>query len=481
MYKRITFANSTYPKVAVQWLNQALYFYQRFCLVDSEVLRNRHLRVAAKRYGKGHYIYIRQTLNKQSKNEYMKMKNLLLITIATLGLTSSTIAQNLPNYVPDNGLIGFWPFNGNANDESINGNDGIVNGALLTEDRFGESDHAYNFNGIDNFIDLGNSNSLNSIDTNFTISVWINDFSILDNSTIIACHSTGFQWRYLLRTLSDSISGQFVRNDINNWAYNYTESNSILENTWTNIIMLKHDSNFQIFINGALQSASIVPLTTTVGGNNNNADTKIGVNWPSSPDLEYFNGNIDDLGIWNRALNQQEISALYTGIPTNNNSSSNTAIANVPTGISYQAIARDAQGQPLNDAAVQVRFTLLTDSLTGAAEYSESHSLTTNSFGLFTTAFGAGTAETGTFAAINWASGTMYLKVELDAGSGFVDMGTQQLLSVPYSMRSNTSAKAGTIENAGLPVYADNAAALAGGLIAGQMYRTATGDLKIVY
>ncbi len=41
--------NSTYPKVAVQWLNQALYFYQSLCLVDSEVLQNRHLRVAAKR------------------------------------------------------------------------------------------------------------------------------------------------------------------------------------------------------------------------------------------------------------------------------------------------------------------------------------------------------------------------------------------------------------------------------------------------
>jgi hypothetical protein len=47
---RKTGHNSTYPKVAVQWLNQALCFYQSFCLVDSEVLRNRHLRVAAKRY-----------------------------------------------------------------------------------------------------------------------------------------------------------------------------------------------------------------------------------------------------------------------------------------------------------------------------------------------------------------------------------------------------------------------------------------------
>jgi hypothetical protein len=41
--------NSTYPKVAVQWLNQALCFYQSLCFVDNEVLRNRHLRVAAKR------------------------------------------------------------------------------------------------------------------------------------------------------------------------------------------------------------------------------------------------------------------------------------------------------------------------------------------------------------------------------------------------------------------------------------------------
>ncbi|TAH22954.1 MAG: hypothetical protein EAZ08_00060 [Cytophagales bacterium] len=49
--KRTTTHNSTYPKVAVQWVNQALCLYQSFCLVDSEVLRNRHLRVAAKRYG----------------------------------------------------------------------------------------------------------------------------------------------------------------------------------------------------------------------------------------------------------------------------------------------------------------------------------------------------------------------------------------------------------------------------------------------
>jgi hypothetical protein len=50
MERNLTPYNSTYPKVAVQWLNQALCFYESFCLVDSEVLRKRHLRVAAKRY-----------------------------------------------------------------------------------------------------------------------------------------------------------------------------------------------------------------------------------------------------------------------------------------------------------------------------------------------------------------------------------------------------------------------------------------------
>jgi hypothetical protein len=75
----------------------------------------------------------------------MKMKNLLLVIIATLGLTASTMAQNLPNYVPANGLVGWWPFNGNANDESGNGSNGTVNGATPTTDRNGNENSAYNF------------------------------------------------------------------------------------------------------------------------------------------------------------------------------------------------------------------------------------------------------------------------------------------------------------------------------------------------
>jgi hypothetical protein len=125
-----------------------------------------------------------------------------------------------------------------------------------------------------------------------------------------------------------------------------------------------------------------------------------------------------------------------------------------------------------------VQFTLIADSLSGSAEYVETHTLSTNSLGLFTTAFGAGTPVSNTFGNINWSAGNKFLKLQIDTGNGWMDMGTQQLLSTPYSMHSATS---GAIKNSGLPVFADNAAAIAGGLVAGDMYRTASGDLKIVY
>ncbi|MEN9332697.1 MAG: hypothetical protein RLZZ94_1787 [Bacteroidota bacterium] len=87
------------------------------------------------------------------------MKTKSLIT-ALLLAASSAFAQ-VPSYVPTNGLVGWWPFNGNANDESGNGNNGVVNSATLASDRVGNSTSAYNFNGQNNFINIPNSISLN--------------------------------------------------------------------------------------------------------------------------------------------------------------------------------------------------------------------------------------------------------------------------------------------------------------------------------
>ncbi len=77
----------------------------------------------------------------------------------------------VPSYVPTNGLMGYWPFNGNANDESGNGNNGLVNGATLTNDRFGLSNKAYSFDGLDDFIQMINSGP--SGNTNVSVSFWM--------------------------------------------------------------------------------------------------------------------------------------------------------------------------------------------------------------------------------------------------------------------------------------------------------------------
>jgi hypothetical protein len=111
--------------------------------------------------------------------------------------------------------------------------------------------------------------------------------------------------------------------------------------------------------------------------------------------------------------------------------------AQVPQGIPYQAIARNGQGQPLANTNVKVRFSILDSTATGTAVYLESHNTTTSALGLFTANVGMGTASTGAFSSINWGQNYKFLKVELDTtatGNSYIDLGTQQMMSVPYAL-----------------------------------------------
>jgi len=116
---------------------------------------------------------------------------------------------------------------------------------------------------------------------------------------------------------------------------------------------------------------------------------------------------------------------------------SNLAIAQVPQGIPYQAIARNGQGQPLANLPVKVRFSILDSTLTGTAVYSETHEPTTSAQGLFSVNVGMGNSNVGSFGSINWGVNAKFLKVELDttaSGTNYIDLGTQQMMSVPYAL-----------------------------------------------
>lgn len=78
------------------------------------------------------------------------MKKITLVLL--MAITTQMLLAQVPSYVPTNGLVGYWPFNGNANDESGNGNNGTVNGTTVVTDKNGNLNSAYSFDGTSNNI-----------------------------------------------------------------------------------------------------------------------------------------------------------------------------------------------------------------------------------------------------------------------------------------------------------------------------------------
>lgn len=132
-----------------------------------------------------------------------------------------------------------------------------------------------------------------------------------------------------------------------------------------------------------------------------------------------------------------------------------------PSKLNYQAIARNAQGNVVASHQVKVRFTIKDLTSTGATLYVETDTATTNQFGLFTAVIGSGTVVSGSFNTINWGSGDKFLQVEYDPNGGntYADLGTTQLMSVPYALYANQAASAQSLTGS---IYGVTQVSLAG-------------------
>jgi len=137
------------------------------------------------------------------------------------------------------------------------------------------------------------------------------------------------------------------------------------------------------------------------------------------------------------------------------------AYSQSPAGINYQAVARDANGELLKNQTIKVQFTILQGAnlSSAAAVYTEEHSsVSTNQYGLFTLVIGNGTPSIGTdvLTTPSWGSNNQFLKVEIDAGSGYDLVGETQLMSVPYALYAQyggqgTPGATGPMGPAGVP------------------------------
>ena len=113
--------------------------------------------------------------------------------------------------------------------------------------------------------------------------------------------------------------------------------------------------------------------------------------------------------------------------------------AQAPQGFNYQATVRNSSGDLIVNTNVYFKFNVIQGSQTAVPIFTETHYVPTDDLGQVNLVIGQGTANTGTFSELDWSLGSYYLGIELNTGSGYVAMGTTQLLSVPYALYAENS------------------------------------------
>ncbi len=219
---------------------------------------------------------------------------------------------------PTNGLVLWLPFNGNTNDESGNGNNGTNDGANLTSNRFNETNSAYDFNfnnasfsKKNQQINIPYKSIFNSSTLSVSIWVYVRTYGWSGNSLKWTVPITRYQdgdwgvWGITYDATSLSASVQSTSNaQLTN-----KFSNPLQLNTWSNIVFTYDGSSLNLYVNGVLKSQKAG--TITLKNTTCNTGITIGELNQNNGFWYYTDGKLDDIGIWNRALTQDEITNLY--------------------------------------------------------------------------------------------------------------------------------------------------------------------------
>jgi hypothetical protein len=198
--------------------------------------------------------------------------------------------------VPTDNLVAFYPFNGDADDASGNGHDGVLYGPVPTFDRFGNATSAYRFDGSNDYISIS---SFPLLTADFSYCAWVKFLGGHGISTFgINGPDPGHTWNFTYDPGRDR--WDMWDNSNSSW---YTRDD--IDSAWTFVVVVYDGDTQYLYVDGVLLNSRSVrtPISSRSG-----RSLWLG----SAGTWQFLNGIIDDIRVYRRALNQSEIRALYT-------------------------------------------------------------------------------------------------------------------------------------------------------------------------
>ena len=246
-----------------------------------------------------------------------------MTTIAIFGLAINSNAQ-VPNYVPSNGLVGWWPLNGNANDESVNNNDGNAINIEWGMDRNGTSNSAANFNLVSSrVIEILNPNGVEG--NSKAVSIWFKIPNTLNTGSfynqMVRGGTQGVGPSIGIECMVYGNVSSYITNGYVNkvgFSSNPPANINVADLNWHNVVFNVDgdvDTVYTYVDGNMIQSLSIPQY------NCSNWSWIYFGNFPifGTPNQTIFAGSLDDIGIWNRTLSDEEIGSIFNASICSNN------------------------------------------------------------------------------------------------------------------------------------------------------------------
>jgi hypothetical protein len=248
---------------------------------------------------------------------------LALLALFSVGCNAPSKSTPAPTVTPAPpvaltmpGIVLYYPFSGDASDMSGSQNNGKVTGAVLTADRFGATNHAYYFDGVDDSISFDTS-LLPVGSSPRTISAWIKADSFPpppENFVALGSRATVIGWGKDDAFQLSEMQVADSRLTFHNYNLDRVSNSRVELSKWYHLAIVYTDKAMVLYVNGRREEFDSGPLKTVNGTGRIGAFCDPTVKSPLFPngyDLSYFHGAIDDVAVYARALTDEQIMSLY--------------------------------------------------------------------------------------------------------------------------------------------------------------------------